>query len=230
MTEAEWLTAADPKSMLGFLQSKASERKLRLFACACCRRIDHLLTLDPYQKALDLAEKYADQPPAVSRFKSANTRLWKARQGLSSTHQHDAAMTAVIHCFHVGVEEFAQWAAETAFDAEALEGYEETPDSEPNYAHLRATHRSALSDQSRLLVDIIGNPFRPVTLDASWLASTVHALATRIYDEKAFDRMPILADALQDAGCDNEDILNHCRQASEHVRGCWVVDLVLDRG
>jgi hypothetical protein len=81
--------------------------------------------------------------------------------------------------------------------------------------------------QAALLRDIFGNPFRPVALDPSWLTSTVVALAEGIYQDRAFDRMPILADALQDAGCDNEAILNHCRQPGEHVRGCWVVDLVL---
>ena len=77
--------------------------------------------------------------------------------------------------------------------------------------------------------DIFGNPFRPATLDPSWLTSTVVALARGIYEERAFDRMPILADALQDAGCDNEDVLNHCRGPGPHVRGCWVVDLVLGK-
>ena len=82
---------------------------------------------------------------------------------------------------------------------------------------------------ARLLRDIFGNPFRAVTLDPSWLTSTVLALAAGIYNDRAFDRMPILADALQDAGCDNEEILNHCRQAGEHCRGCWVVDLILSK-
>jgi hypothetical protein len=80
------------------------------------------------------------------------------------------------------------------------------------------------------LHDIFGNPFRPVTLDPSWLTSDVVALARGIYDERAFDRMPILADALQDAGCDSEDVLNHCRdEKGTHVRGCWVVDLLLGK-
>ncbi len=80
----------------------------------------------------------------------------------------------------------------------------------------------------RVIRDIFGNPFRPVTVDPAWLTSDVLALARGIYAERAFDRMPILADALQDAGCDNEDVLTHCRDASApHVRGCWVVDLVL---
>jgi hypothetical protein len=77
--------------------------------------------------------------------------------------------------------------------------------------------------------DIFGNPFRPVAVDPSWLTETVVALAEGIYQERAFDRMPILADALEDAGCDDADVLNHCRQPGEHVRGCWVVDLLTGR-
>ena len=80
------------------------------------------------------------------------------------------------------------------------------------------------------LRDIFGNPFRKVKCNKKWLTSDVTALAKGIYAERAFDRMPILADALQDAGCNNDDILNHCRDAScDHVRGCWVVDLVLGK-
>jgi len=80
-----------------------------------------------------------------------------------------------------------------------------------------------------LIRDIFGNPFRPITLDPSWLTSTVLALATGIYAERANDRMPILADALEDANCTNEDILNHCRGPGPHVRGCFVVDLLLSK-
>ena len=68
-----------------------------------------------------------------------------------------------------------------------------------------------------------------MSVDPSWLTSTVVQLAVGIYDEKAFDRMPILADALQDAGCDNADVLDHCRGPRPHVRGCWVVDLILGK-
>lgn len=63
----------------------------------------------------------------------------------------------------------------------------------------------------------------------NWLTPTVVALAVSIFIDSAFDRMPILADALEEAGCDNPDILNHCRGACSHVRGCWVVDLVLGK-
>jgi hypothetical protein len=83
--------------------------------------------------------------------------------------------------------------------------------------------------RAALLREIFGNPFRPVTLDPSWLTSTVVALAEGIYADRAFDRLPILVDALQDAGCDNADILAHGRMDGPHVRGCWVVDLLLGK-
>jgi len=78
----------------------------------------------------------------------------------------------------------------------------------------------------RELADLV--PPKNVSLKRDWLTSTVKQLAQSIQEESAFERMPILADALEDAGCDNPDVLNHCRSAGEHVRGCWVVDAILD--
>ena len=83
--------------------------------------------------------------------------------------------------------------------------------------------------QASLLRDISGNPFRPVTIDRAWRTATAVAIAQAIYDERAFDRLPVLADALEDAGCDNADLLGHCRSPGPHVRGCWVVDLLLGK-
>src|SRR5262249_20620407 len=86
--------------------------------------------------------------------------------------------------------------------------------------------------QTDLLRDIFGNPYRPVAVDKtclSWNGGTIPKLAQAIYKERAFDRLPILADALEDAGCDNADMLAHCRQQGPHVRGCYVVDLILDK-
>jgi hypothetical protein len=86
-----------------------------------------------------------------------------------------------------------------------------------------------LSAQADLLRDIFGNPFRPVTLSPSWRTSTAMSLARQMYESREFGAMPILADALQDAGCDSDEVLKHCRGPGPHVRGCWVVDLVLDK-
>jgi len=80
-----------------------------------------------------------------------------------------------------------------------------------------------------LVREIFGNPLRPAVVDPSWQTSTVVALAQAIYHERAYDRMPILSDALEDAGCTNADILSHCRGPGPHVRGCWVVDLLLGK-
>ena len=92
---------------------------------------------------------------------------------------------------------------------------------------------SASEDESthhcHLLREILGNPFRPVALDPAWRTAAVTQLAGAIYEERAFDRLPILAAALEDAGCTSPDILNHCRQPGPHVRGCWLVDLVLGK-
>jgi len=90
--------------------------------------------------------------------------------------------------------------------------------------------------QMEILRDIAGNPFRPVTFSPCSRTATVTNLAQTIYDDRQlpsglFDnqRMTVLADALEEAGCDNKDILDHCRSGGEHVRGCWVVDLVLGK-
>ena len=92
--------------------------------------------------------------------------------------------------------------------------------------------RLAAQEEARqidLLSDIFGNPFRPLSFDPAWRTSTAVALARQINESRDFGAMPILADALQDAGCENEDILGHCRGPGPHVRGCWVVDLILEK-
>jgi hypothetical protein len=83
-----------------------------------------------------------------------------------------------------------------------------------------------------LLRDIFGNPFRPIALTPAWLTwhdGLLVSMARRMYDSRDFSDMPVLADALEEAGCDHADILAHCRQPGEHVRGCWVVDAILGK-
>jgi hypothetical protein len=86
-----------------------------------------------------------------------------------------------------------------------------------------------LQEMCHLIRDIFGNPFRPATLDPAWRTDTAVTLAKQMYESREFGAMPILADALQDAGSDSEDVLDHCRGPGPHVRGCWVVDLVLGK-
>jgi hypothetical protein len=103
-------------------------------------------------------------------------------------------------------------------------------------AVLRLCHAASLPVERTLLVesvqDIFGNPFHSIPISPHWLAwddGTVRRIAQVIYDERAFDRLPVLADALEDAGCDDADLLAHCRGPGPHVRGCWVVDLLLGK-
>ena len=102
-------------------------------------------------------------------------------------------------------------------------------DGVPNRLWLDAWDSVPPRRRVRILHDLFGNPFRPVAVDPSWLTPDVAALARTIYDDRAFHRMPDLADALARAGCQNNDILRHCRQPGDHVRGCWVVDGILGR-
>lgn len=101
--------------------------------------------------------------------------------------------------------------------------------SEFAFIAYRLLGQAELVAQSNLIREIHGNPFHPVALNSRWLTQAVTTLATAIYDAQAFDRLPVLADALEEAGCDNDDILNHCRSSGPHVRGCWVVDLLLGK-
>ena len=99
------------------------------------------------------------------------------------------------------------------------------PPSDPRFAHVWDERRA----HAGLLRDVFGNPFRPVAFDPGWRTEPVIALARQMYDGRDFGPMPVLADALDDAGCDHPDILSHCRGPGPHVRGCWVVDLVLGK-
>jgi hypothetical protein len=89
--------------------------------------------------------------------------------------------------------------------------------------------RSHARNAAHLLRDIFGNPFRPIAFPASWRTDTALALARQMYESRDFSALPILADALQDAGCDSAEVLDHCRGPGPHVRGCWCVDLVLGK-
>ncbi len=239
MTEAEWLACKDPSPMLEFVHRKVSERKLRLFSCGCCRRIWSLLTDNRSRSAVELAERLSDEPLDAHQLQNAEKEAREAHQEcdmaasaasdtLSNPDQaaFDGSIAAACAVrlpvwrgrdYACEVKEFAAMSPE---DRNAV-----LWSPEPKAARL-----VELESQAFLLRDIFGNPFRPVIFSPEWRTSTALSLAKQMYDSRDFSAMPILADALQDAGCDNDDILNHCRDANQvHVRGCWVVDLVLGK-
>jgi hypothetical protein len=204
MTENEWHLAAEPQTMLEFLQSsgRPSERKLRLFAVACSRRIWDLID-DLGRAAVEMAENYADGLVGPDELRAA--RL--ACQGAGG----QAAWYAAASNPTVA----ARNAARSAQAGSALIGSES----------------AELLAQAALVREINGRlPFRPLFVEPTWLTPQVVVLAKEIYDDRAFAHLPVLANSLEESGCNMAELLAHCRVAGPHVRGCWAVDLVLEKG
>ena len=127
---------------------------------------------------------------------------------------------------------FERWADGLATEGELEKAYQATNPMGGSLPMPDIGWEAYQREAARIRREVFGNPFRPVTLDPNWLTwrdGTVVKLAQTIYDDRRFDLMPILADALHEAGCTNDDILNHCREGGGHVRGCWVVDLILGK-
>jgi hypothetical protein len=263
MTEAEWLACADPQPMLEFVRGKASDRKLRLFGVACCRRGLHLLTDERILSAVVSAERYADSQVTDEEQAAMNETAQAATAAAATTYrnqlvaehllvtqnvpydwkQHDP-LACSRHCLSDAVSlisaagrslDLGQVAHKVSYAVAQAWQDDGSIATDPDDAGVRAAEEmdrieeTELHAQCTLVRDIFGNPLHSPIANPSWLTSTVTNLAQAIYTDRAFDRMPILADALEDAGCTNQDILAHCRQPGEHVRGCWVVDLLLGK-
>lgn len=225
MTEEEWLSCSDPQAMLEFLRDRgASDRKFRLFAVACCRSLWHLLDDDRCRRAVERSESYADgvlakSVLAISRKEMPSKYRNKHRQAIARSLSERSA---------------EGWALGWDMSKYSLRANSSDAANLTLLAYVVGQSHSVNPDghdgfPAQVLRDLFGNPFRQVTIDPSWLASTVTALARGIYDERAFDRLPILADALTDAGCDSDLLLDHLRGPGPHVRGCWALDLVLGK-
>lgn len=215
MTESEWLDSEDPQMMLAFLECRASDRKLRLFAVACCRRYWHLLREERSRTAVLVAERFADGLATPQELEDAQ------EEAVNAGREGDGR--GPVACCHLRPDGFypveaAQYIAGEMIDV--MDTRQQLSDEEWQ-AELRA--------EAEVLKEIFGNPFRPITIHPAWLSSNVVALARTIYDERAFDGMPELAHALEEGGCQDADILGHCRQQGPHVRGCWVIDALLFR-
>jgi hypothetical protein len=245
MTEAEWLTCTDPYLMLESLDLVAAgDRKLQLFAAACCRRIWPLLPDELCRQGIDVAEGYADgrlDRREVQRMREAVDSAWQVdadrrrkRPGRSravpsrSGNAYEAASCLLFWDFThtkiashlvgllVGASAAAAWSDGIGVNEEGA-----------------ATERAAQADLWR---EILGNPLRGVSLDPAWRTPLALSIALGAYEERILpegnltsDRLAVLADALEDAGCADEAILTHLRSAGPHVRGCWVIDLILGK-
>lgn len=250
VTEADWITSTAPEKMLRFLRDRGlvSNRKHRLFAVACCRRVWHLLP-EVSRRAVEVAEQFADAGATADNLRAANDAARVAakdaydaawvepeaegdwgyildevcldasapfRAGAETASDHpDLGWHAAYNCVAA--------VAHTAFPQTAEDAIQPEP---PGRKAARATEHAA---QASLLRCIYGNPFVSVAFEASWRTTAVVALANGVYESRDFTVMSVLADALEDAGCTNNDILSHCRSDGPHVRGCFVVDAVLGK-
>jgi hypothetical protein len=235
MTEAEWLACNSPKAMLEFLRARAGPRKHRLFAVACCRRVWPLLTDPRSRAAVEVVERYADglaSPEEVHDAyrpaRAAARAAWNAIGVAAGDPDAVAAAHKVAEAARAAAEaacEESAVAASAVAVATACNAYAVDPALQ---AHVAAEHTA----QCRLLRCVFGNPFLAPAADPAWLAGgggRPVKLAQQIYQDRAFERLPDLADALEQAGCSDEAVLGHCRAGGDHVRGCWVVDLVLGK-
>jgi hypothetical protein len=235
MTEAEWLACADPGPMLDFLRGKASERKQRLLCVACCRRIWHLLESESLKGAASVLERSAEQTVEVESLRAAasDAHPWRSYPDEYLSRNARAALLVPAYGIHYALLFCPDlYGVRRALDFFAIAVRAARDERRPDNRLPPCEEECAA--QAALLRDIFGNPFRPLPRLApaglAWESGTVPKLAATIYDERAFDRLPILADALEEAGCDAAELLSHLRGPGPHVRGCWAVDLVLGKG
>jgi hypothetical protein len=220
MTEDEWLRCTNPHRMLAHLPATPYERKLRLLACACCRRFLWKDIGDQrVRAAVEASERCADGLATKAQMFAARRVAEWCRAPGGATRPELAAQFAAWGRPREGLRYLLIAGLGAGNTYNAWTGTDLSP--------RRGSHAIAVCG---LLRDIIGNPFRPVTFDPSWRTPEALALARAVYDERRFEDLPVLADALEEAGCADRDILGHCRGKGEHARGCWVVDLVLDKG
>jgi len=228
MTEAEWLACDDPTGMLLFIKQRRTmrkqvkHRKQRLFSVACCRRLWSLIDNERSRHGIEVVERFADGLATSEELQVAETEayaIWLKNAGIDTPFACLQLFGKDVNGLHVSTTTIS-----AVFKRQRTEANEPF---EPLDGLRHGACPSEEREQCALIRDIFGNPFRPVVFSPSWRTDAALSLAHQMYESRDFGAMPILADALQDAGCDSEDIPDHCRGPGPHVRGCWVVDALL---
>jgi hypothetical protein len=217
MIGGEWAACTDPTRMLEFLGGTAGERQLRLFVCAFCRWNWDTLPDERSRRAVETSERFTEE--------------LATREQLAAAF-HDAMLAKETSVVRAGWgAAWLGWVAQQACAA-TLSAAELVLAARHRDEWLRKLRQEQPAVQCDLLRDVFGPaPFRPILLDPSWRTPAVVALATAVYEERRFEEMPVLADALEESGCDSQEILGHLRQQEQtHARGCWLLDLLLNKG
>jgi hypothetical protein len=222
LTEDQWLTTTDTAVLWESddLWGKVSARKYQLYAVAWCRRIWDLFPTDQARRVVETLERVADgladHEELEIAWRLATEGEGDPHAGLSEVQSY--ALSAALTCCRDKGYRLAGVAASYCLAAMAAQVGRQRRDYE---AEGRA--------QCDIIREFFPNPFRLPTLDPSWLTGNVVGLGQAACDGPEFELLPVLADALEDAGCENTEMLEHCRGAGEHVRGCWLVDLILGK-
>jgi len=237
MTEAEWLASSDVDAMLKHLGSKTSHRKLRLFACACCRSIWDLFEEDASRQAVKVAERYADGKATQAACRRAAAAADDNADDIPSSrvarNAADLDHGGEDNALHCAIDASSE-AAEVRGDFGEMEAGDSGGDTR---AGLQRGYLAERAAQLPLLRDCFGNPFRRPSIPAVALTPTVQSLAAKAYQQRRLPsghldpaRLAVLSDALEETGCTDADILSRLRSPGPHVRGCWALDLVLGEG
>ncbi len=241
MDEARWLAWPDPGSLLRFVRSRVSARKTRLFGLACCQQVKRLMADERSHAAVAVAERWAEGSATEREVRAARAAALEADDAATSAYQEARVSDRPPYgygplyaaCMAAGAAARVLYAdalapACLAAHARAAEAVSSYPSKEATDDAFRAADRAALAESADLLRDLVGNPFRPEAVDPTWRTVAVVAMSRSIYEDRRFEEMPLLADALEEAGCGDERMVHHCR-AGTHARGCWVVDLLLGK-
>ena len=219
MTEAEWEASTDPDLMAADVIRLADPRRVRLFACAWGGRLWSRMPDEDCRRAIETGERFADGLATSRELEAAYTAVTAALDRVEFVRggRHGKPIKAELGTV---AEHHAITVARLATLSDL--GFR---DCQRFTWRMNGATKCALAE---ILRDIF-NPFRPVAVDPRWRTETVVGIARAAYDDRAWDRLPILADALMDAGCDHPDVLAHLRGPGPHVRGCWVLDLLLGK-
>lgn len=234
MTKPEWMVCSRPDLMLQ--QSfRASARKRRLFASACCRRFWAELVDPRSRKAIEVAEAYADGRTTRKDLSIAQKQAIAAKIAQSASDLACFAAHAVVCACSYSLRKDlleVSWSALLINVREARGWDLVNPGtrSAVENANIRIAIEREAHTQVAMIREVFGNPYENVIVERAWLewnGNAVTKLAQRIYNSNRFVKMPTLADKMEEAGCADVGILAHCRNAAEHFRGCWVIDTVL---
>ncbi len=234
MTEAEWLACADPVAIAAAVWQTASDRHVRLIACGCCRRVWDWLVDARSRRAVEVGERFADGAATDEELGRAAWSAEAAAFAIDAKWERYRREQKGIRAGWLSPLDATEADGIVVGDGSAIPF--DDARSAADWAEGCASSRGSVFRRltspvfsPAVVRDVVGNPFGPVLADPPWLTSEVLALARGIYAGRAFDRLPVLADALEHAGCDNTTLLDHCRGPGPHVLGCWAVDLVLAR-